>query len=90
MSDVAPAEIQKRVDEWLDRFALKGKEKHLPKSLSRIERKQVSLARALIKRPQILLLDDPFATLLATQREKMQSELVSMQRELGVSFIYVS
>ena len=61
-----------------------------PSRLSGGQQQRVALARALVNRPQLLLLDEPLSALDANLRKQMQGELKSLQRELGITFLFVT
>ena len=90
MAKVAPAEIQRRVQEALDAVHLAEKYRHLPHELSGGQKQRVALARGLVNRPRLLLLDEPLGALDAKLREEMQVELINLQKNVGVTFIFVT
>ena len=83
-------EIKKRVDESLELVQLQGFGERRSNELSGGQRQRVALARALIKRPKVLLLDEPLGALDKKLREEMQLELRSLQKALGITFIFVT
>jgi heme ABC exporter ATP-binding subunit CcmA len=83
-------EVPPRVEEALAQVRMRGFEKRHPAQLSGGQQQRVALARALVNRPQILLLDEPLSALDANLRRQMQIELKSLQREVGISFVFVT
>lgn len=76
--------------EALELVALPGYGDRKPSELSGGQRQRVALARALINKPKVLLLDEPLGALDLKLREQMQSELKALQRQLGITFIFVT
>ncbi|CDF82479.1 Uncharacterized ABC transporter ATP-binding protein YdcT [Pseudomonas knackmussii B13] len=87
---VAKAERLARAEEALGMVALGGYGSRKPAQLSGGQRQRVALARALVNRPRVLLLDEPLGALDLKLREQMQSELKKLQRQLGITFIFVT
>jgi putative spermidine/putrescine transport system ATP-binding protein len=81
---------QRRVGEALERMRLDGFGSRKPDQLSGGQRQRVALARALINQPKVLLLDEPLGALDLKLREQMQVELKTLQREVGVTFVFVT
>jgi spermidine/putrescine transport system ATP-binding protein len=90
MAEVATADIGPRVEEVLEDVRLQGMNARYPNELSGGQRQRVAVARALINRPRILLLDEPLAALDAKLKESVQLELIALQKEIGITFIYVT
>ena len=87
----APAdEIKRRVGEALAMVRLPGLERRKPSKLSGGQQQRVALARALVNRPAVLLLDEPLGALDQKLRKEMQLDLKRLQREVGITFIYVT
>ena len=90
MAGVAPAERRRRGDETLALVHLEAKGERYPHELSGGEKQRVALARALVARPRLLLLDESLGALDAKLREQMQIELIALQRQVGIAFIFVT
>jgi ABC-type Fe3+/spermidine/putrescine transport system ATPase subunit len=87
---LAQAEIRTRVEEALAKVRMQAFAKYKPAKISGGQQQRVALARALVNRPQLLLLDEPLSSLDANLRRQMQMELKALQREVGVTFIFVT
>jgi spermidine/putrescine transport system ATP-binding protein len=87
---IAADEIRGRVAEALELVELRGREKSRPGELSGGQKQRVALARALVNRPGVLLLDEPLGALDLKLRKQMQVELKGIQREVGITFLYVT
>ncbi len=90
MQGVAKPEAASRAGELISLVQLGGMEKRKPSQLSGGQQQRVALARALVNRPKVLLLDEPLGALDLKLRQEMQLELKTLQRELGVSFVFVT
>jgi spermidine/putrescine transport system ATP-binding protein/putrescine transport system ATP-binding protein len=84
------AELNKRVDEALGMIKLSGFGKRRADQLSGGQRQRVALARALVRRPKVLLLDEPLGALDKRLREAMQIELRQLQKDVGITFVFVT
>jgi spermidine/putrescine transport system ATP-binding protein len=82
--------LTQRVNEMLELVQLEGKSERRPRELSGGQQQRVALARALVNRPRALLLDEPLAALDLKLRQAMQIELKRIQREVGITFIFVT
>ena len=87
---VAKDECSARALEALKQVRLEGYGERKPSQLSGGQRQRVALARALVNRPSVLLLDEPLGALDLKLREQMQIELKELQREVGITFIFVT
>ncbi|MFO1350525.1 MAG: ABC transporter ATP-binding protein [Gammaproteobacteria bacterium] len=87
---VETAEIRQRVMDMLNLVRLAGYEARKPRELSGGQQQRVALARALVTRPRVLLLDEPLGALDRRLRQEMQIELRDIQRELGLTTIFVT
>ena len=89
-SGLSKAEINARVEEMLELIKLPGYAGRGATQLSGGERQRIALARALIKRPKVLLLDEPLGALDKKLREQMQFELRALQKSVGITFFFVT
>jgi spermidine/putrescine transport system ATP-binding protein len=87
---VGKSEIRRRVTEIMEIVSLTGMEKRAPREMSGGQQQRVALARALVNRPRALLLDEPLGALDLKLRQQMQVELKRIQREVGITFVYVT
>jgi spermidine/putrescine transport system ATP-binding protein len=87
---ISRAEIAQRVGEVIDLMELGPTAKRRPRALSGGQQQRVALARALVNRPRALLLDEPLGALDLKLRQAMQTELKRIQRDVGITFVYVT
>ena len=90
MRGASRAEIDEKVPQMLEMVQLEGFGRRLPSQLSGGQRQRVAIARSLILSPKLLLLDEPLGALDLQLRRQMQQELKRMQRQLGITFIYIT
>lgn len=90
MEKRSKADIQERVEEALAMVQLEDFAKRKPHQLSGGQQQRVAIARAVVKRPKMLLLDEPLSALDYKLRRTMQVELKRLQRELGITFVFVT
>jgi putative spermidine/putrescine transport system ATP-binding protein len=87
---IGKEETRSRALNALSQVRLEGYESRKPSQLSGGQRQRVALARALVNRPKVLLLDEPLGALDLKLREQMQIELKQLQRDIGITFIFVT
>lgn len=90
MQKIGKSEIRTRVGEALERVNMSAAATRLPHQLSGGQRQRIALARALVAQPRVLLLDEPLGALDLKLREHMLSVLKNLQRDVGITFIYVT
>ena len=84
------AEIKRAVTDALSLVQLPGYESRMPSELSGGQRQRVAIARAIVNEPKVLLLDEPLGALDLQLRRQMQIELKRLQKQLGITFIYIT
>lgn len=87
---VGRADREARTQVWLNRLGIGDLARRNPSTLSGGQAQRVALARALVLEPEVLLLDEPLSALDANMVVRMQTELAQLQRDLGITFIYVT
>jgi spermidine/putrescine transport system ATP-binding protein len=87
---VKGAELRRRVGEALELVGLAGLERRKPRQLSGGQQQRIALARALVNRPRVLLLDEPLGALDLKLRKEMQLELKRIQHDVGITFVHVT
>lgn len=90
MDQIPPKEIEGRVLEMLNLIKLQDLDQRYPHQLSGGQQQRVALARSLVKRPQVLLLDEPLGALDLKLKKSVQLELKYIQQQIGITFIYVT
>lgn len=90
LKKVPKDEIKQRVKEALAMVQLEHTINRRPQDLSGGQQQRIAIARAVVNRPKMLLLDEPLSALDAKMRVQMQSELKRLQRELGITFVFVT
>ncbi len=90
MNGLTKPEIETQVDAILASLGLADQAGKYPRQLSGGQQQRVALARALVTRPRVLLLDEPLGALDLKMRRRMQGELKALQRDVGITFIYVT
>ena len=90
MKGVGRNEMENRTREAIDRVSMTDFAGRLPHEMSGGQRQRIALARAIVGRPRVLLLDEPLGALDLKLREQMQHVLVELQKSLGITFVYVT
>jgi spermidine/putrescine transport system ATP-binding protein len=90
MAGKPPEELRAKVREALAQVHLEEKGSQYPHELSGGQKQRVALSRALVNRPRLLLLDEPLGALDAKLREEMEIELIALQRDIGITFVFVT
>jgi spermidine/putrescine transport system ATP-binding protein len=87
---VSKADVRRRVGDELERVGLRAEARRKPRQLSGGQQQRVALARALVNRPAVLLLDEPLGALDLKLRKGLQLQLKQIQRDVGITFVYVT
>jgi multiple sugar transport system ATP-binding protein len=90
MSKVPKDEIRRRVDDVAERLSLTALLDRKPKNLSGGQRQRVAMGRAIVRKPKAFLMDEPLSNLDAKLRVQMRAEIAALQRQLGVTTLYVT
>ncbi len=90
MEGAGKQEIARRVGHALEMVQMTGMERRYPKQMSGGQQQRIALARAIVKTPNVLLLDEPLGALDLKLRKEMQLELKALQQKLGITFVYVT
>ena len=90
MAGIGKAERMRKAAEALELVSMQQYAGRLPHLLSGGQRQRAALARAIVSKPQLLLLDEPLGALDLRLRQQMQHTLISLQKELGIAFVYVT
>ena len=90
MKKVPKSEIKSRVKEVIELIQMEGFEDRKPSQLSGGQQQRVALARGIVNKPKVLLLDEPLSSLDMKLRKQMQVELKRIQKKMGITFIYVT
>ena len=83
-------QVDRRVDYWLEKLGIGGLQNQYPAKLSRGQRQRAAIARTLVTEPDLLMLDEPFSALDAPTRDDLENEIISLRREMDLTYIIVT
>ena len=85
-----PRQAEQRVDYWLEKLGIRGLQNQFPAKLSRGQRQRTAIARTLVTEPDLLMLDEPFSALDAPTRDDLETEVISLRREMNLTYIIIT
>ncbi len=83
-------QVDRRVDYWLEKLGIGGLQNQYPAKLSGGQRQRAAIARTLVTEPDLLMLDEPFSALDAPTRDDLETEVISLRREMDLTYIIVT
>jgi len=83
-------QAEQRVDYWLEKLGIRSLQNQFPAKLSRGQRQRTAIARTLVTEPDLLMLDEPFSALDAPTRDDLETEVISLRREMNLTYLIVT